>query len=86
MCLSTNRLCDESVNVMVMSELGRLSLMFLVAMVFCFLFSRSQKYCLRMCSRAFQLLIQFLQVWIGERWSVGGVGERECRRGEGEGV
>ena len=30
-----------------------------------------------MCSRAFQLLIQFLQVWIG--------GE-ECRRGKGEGV
>ena len=36
-----------------------------------------------MCSRAFQLLIQFLQVWIGERWSVGG---EECRRGKGEGV
>ena len=29
-----------------------------------------------MCSRAFQLLIQFLQVWIGERWSVGG---EECK-------
>ena len=38
------------------------------------LFYRSQKYCLRMCSRAFQLLIQFLQVWIGERWNVGEVG------------
>ena len=66
----TNHLCEESVNVMVMSELGRLSH---VSRCYGVLFSRSQKYCLRMCSRAFQLLIQFLQVCIGKRWSMGGV-------------